>query len=147
MNPSLNINKPSRTASTALFIIPILLLAACGGGSGGSSGGPSLTGEFSGTAGSSTPMQLNLTESGTTVTGTATFDSETYTLEGEVSGDLFSFTALFKPTSTYCQNLIVTNADILNNKSTIRGRVSVRQQNCDGTGSVRGGVANFNVSK
>ena len=131
-------------------LIAVLIVVAaqigCGGG-GGSSGGPSLSGTFAGEISGGTAIELDLVESGTNVSGTVLFESESYNLTGSLSGDTLNFGAVYKPTSSYCKNISVVSADVLNNKTRISGRMIFRAQNCNGTGVVTGGTVSFSVDK
>lgn len=131
-----------RTIGLTFITYSVLaLLVGCNDGSGGGSGGPALSGTYSGTAGSSTPIVFYLQQSGTQVSGTVDFQSYTYNLTGNISGDTFAFTAQNKSNPTYCRNLDSTSLSVTSDRSEFTGRLTVTNVNCDGTGPISGGTS------
>lgn len=140
----------SHTAKFFSICIVTFSLIACGGGGskGGGSGDPELSGNYSGTAGSSKePISMSLSQSGTSVSGTVSFLGVTYTLDGSISGNSFQFTAQYKSSSVYCHNLTGSGVTLNEDRTAINGKIIVRNQNCDGTGSITGGTGSISLAK
>ena len=133
-----------RIWSRFLFASILLFgLVACG-----NSGAPSLEGRYAGTAGrSDEPITFILNQSGASVTGTTTFDGRNYAYKGTLSDDTLNGNATLIENSTYCRNLSFIGSTVTPNRSAISGTMTVRAQNCDGSGPVTGGTGTYAVSK
>lgn len=122
----------SRTrAIRSKFLLAVLssfvfLLSACGGGD-----APALEGTYTGTAGrGSTPITFNLSQSGTSVTGTVLFDGRIYVYEGTLTGSTLDGIASFN-NSVACDSLSFTRSTVSPDRSDLSGRMSKRETRCD----------------